>query len=53
MVVLTKPNGKLVFEARVLLNEGLSKTIQWTRKNLSMIDHCIKKHDSQMKVFAG
>jgi nucleoside-diphosphate-sugar epimerase len=47
-----KAKREIGFESRVVLNEGLSKTIEWTRNNLSMIDLCIKKHDSHIKTFA-
>jgi nucleoside-diphosphate-sugar epimerase len=47
-----KAKREIGFEARVLLEEGLSKTVEWTRNNLPMIDLCIKKHDSRIKILA-
>lgn len=47
-----KAKREIGFEARVLLSDGLSKTVEWTRQNLPTINRCIQKHDSQMKVFA-
>jgi nucleoside-diphosphate-sugar epimerase len=46
-----KSKRAIGFEACVLLSDGLSKTVEWTRQNLPTIDSSIQKHDSQMKVF--
>jgi nucleoside-diphosphate-sugar epimerase len=46
-----KAKRAIGFEACVLLSDGLSKTVEWTRQNLPTIDSSIQKHDSQMKVF--
>jgi len=43
-----KARRKLGFEAKTSLVEGLTKTIEWTRQNLSLIDVCIRKHDKRM-----
>lgn len=47
-----KAKREIGFETCVLLSDGLSKTVEWTRQNLPTIDNCIQRHDSQMKVFA-
>ena len=47
-----KAKREMGFESRVLLSDGLSTTVEWTRKNLLSIDRCIQKHDSRMRVFA-
>jgi nucleoside-diphosphate-sugar epimerase len=38
----------LGFEAKVGLEEGLKRTIAWTRQNMATIDECIARHQSQM-----
>lgn len=43
-----KARQELGFEARVGLREGIGRTIEWTRQNLSLIDACIEKHSEQM-----
>ena len=40
------------FAAEVKLRDGLRQTIQWTRANLPLIERCIAKHETQMKVAA-
>ncbi len=39
-----KARRVLGFEAQVPLRDGLSRTIEWSRKNLSLIEACIQKH---------
>ena len=39
-----KSKRELGFEPQVGLSEGLARTIEWTRQNLSLIDACILKH---------
>ncbi|MGI6454044.1 MAG: NAD-dependent epimerase/dehydratase family protein [bacterium] len=48
-----KSKQELNFETRVNLDEGLKRTIEWTRQNLDLIDQCIAKHDEHMKVAVG
>jgi nucleoside-diphosphate-sugar epimerase len=48
-----KAKQRLGFEAKTLLKDGLDKTIAWTKKNMELIESCIRKHDEQMKVFAS
>ena len=40
----TKSQRELGFEAQVALEEGLSRTIAWTRENASVIERCIDQH---------
>ena len=40
----------LGFEAHVNLSDGLQRTIEWTRQNLPMIEACIHKHSTQLRV---
>lgn len=47
-----KAKHEIQFEARVTLLDGLSTTVEWTRKNLALIESCVQKHDDHMKVFA-
>lgn len=44
-----KSKEKLGFTARVSLEEGLAKTIAWTKENICQINQCIHKHDGHMK----
>lgn len=46
-----KARRELGFEANVQLLDGLKKTIDWTRKNLSLIDSCIAQHAEQMNSY--
>jgi len=46
-----KSKRELGFEASVQLSDGLEKTIDWTRKNLSLIDSCIAQHAEQMNSY--
>jgi UDP-glucose 4-epimerase len=39
-----KAKRDLGFVAQVALEEGLTRTVEWTRQNLSLIDACIQKH---------
>jgi UDP-glucose 4-epimerase len=45
-----KARRELRFEAQVPLNEGLRRTIEWTRENLETIDACIGRHTARMTV---
>ncbi|HTE91303.1 MAG TPA: NAD-dependent epimerase/dehydratase family protein [Terriglobales bacterium] len=40
----------LEFESDVPLEEGIRRTIDWTRQNLATIETCILKHAAHMKV---
>lgn len=43
-----KAKREIGFEAGVHLREGLARTIDWTRKNMGLIDACIQKHAGHM-----
>ena len=43
-----KAKRGLGFEAKISLEEGLTRTIDWTRENLSLIDGSIAKHSSHL-----
>jgi nucleoside-diphosphate-sugar epimerase len=40
-----KARAELGFEASIPLEEGLQRTIAWTREQLDWIEACIRKHD--------
>lgn len=43
-----KARRELGFEAKTTLEEGLPRTIDWTRDNLDVIELCIAKHERQL-----
>lgn len=43
-----KARAELGFERQTTLSEGLAKTIEWSRQQLSLIDTCIRKHQDYM-----
>jgi len=43
-----KAFAQLNFSASVSMEMGLSKTIEWTRQNLELIERTIKKHQKEM-----
>lgn len=43
-----KAKRELGFEASMPLEQGLDRTIAWTRENLDWIDTCISKHEPQL-----
>ncbi len=45
-----KAKRVLGFEARVGIEEGLSRTIGWTKDHLQLIDACMRKHAPLMNV---
>jgi UDP-glucose 4-epimerase len=40
----SKAREKLGFEAKVGIDEGLGRTVAWTRENLNLIKRCMAKH---------
>lgn len=44
-----KAARELGFKARVEIDEGLKRTVEWTRQNLDLIKATIAKHDAHMK----
>jgi len=47
-----KAKQELGFAAEVSLEEGLRRTIAWTRENFDFIDSCIAKHAPAMEAFS-
>jgi nucleoside-diphosphate-sugar epimerase len=43
-----KARTELGFEASVPLEEGLRRTLAWTREHLDWIERCIRKHDPRL-----
>jgi nucleoside-diphosphate-sugar epimerase len=43
-----KAERELGFRARTPLEDGLTKTIAWTRDNLAAIDECVGRHAAQL-----
>ena len=44
-----KARAELGFAARVGLDEGLRRTVEWTRDNLELIRGAMRKHDARMR----
>jgi UDP-glucose 4-epimerase len=44
-----KARSELGFEADVALEDGLRRTIEWTRDNLDLIDRCIERYASRLE----
>lgn len=44
-----KSERELGFRAQIQIGEGLRRTVEWTRKNLGLIERTIAKHDAHMK----
>jgi nucleoside-diphosphate-sugar epimerase len=45
-----KAKKEIGFEAQVSLEDGVHRTIEWTRQNLGVIDSCIQKHVVHMEL---
>jgi nucleoside-diphosphate-sugar epimerase len=43
-----KARAELGFEATVGLEEGLTRTVDWMRDNLELIDRCVRRHADRM-----
>lgn len=43
-----KSQDEIGFRARISLQEGLQRTVSWTKENLPWIERCISKHSSHM-----
>jgi len=39
-----KAKKQIGFDSKVSVVDGLKRTIEWTRKNIEFIDHCVFKH---------
>lgn len=46
-----KSKEKLGFEAQIQLEEGLKKTVIWTRENLKIVEQCIEKHKRHLEYY--
>ncbi len=44
-----KARRELGFEAQVTLDEGLGRTIEWTRENVGLIDRCVERHAASIR----
>jgi nucleoside-diphosphate-sugar epimerase len=49
---MAKAKEKLGFEAKISLEAGLKKTVDWTLQNLSIIETCIRKHAEPMAAYS-
>ena len=48
-----KSERELGFQAAMSLHDGLLRTLEWTRGNLTWIDACIARHDSNLALAAA
>jgi nucleoside-diphosphate-sugar epimerase len=49
---VAKSKEKLGFEALIDIEEGLTKTVEWTLQNLPFIEACIEKHAEPMAAYS-
>lgn len=42
---------KLDFCANVAIKEGIAKTVEWTKQNMTLIEQCIKKHEEHLQYY--
>ena len=47
-----KARTQLGFEARVSIQEGINRTVAWTRENMAMIQICMDQHVKQLSQLA-
>ncbi len=45
-----KAQKEIGFEARIGLHNGLAQTIDWTARNLTLIERCIQKHAAYLEL---
>ncbi len=45
-----KARRQIGFEAQINLREGMTKTVEWTRANLSLIEACMHKHEAYLDI---
>jgi UDP-glucose 4-epimerase len=48
-----KAKAALGFECKVRLEDGLERTVEWTRENMPIIDACIQQHAAHMEALAA
>lgn len=46
-----KSREKLGFSARISLQEGIEKTVAWTKENMEVIQKCIEKHKRHLDFY--
>lgn len=46
-----KSREKLGFSAKVLLQDGIEKTVAWTKENMEVIQGCIEKHEKHLDFY--
>lgn len=46
-----KSKEQLGFATQVCLEEGLTKTVDWTRSHMKLIDACIQKHSAHLSYY--
>ena len=40
---------ELGFQAKISIDEGIERTVQWTKDNAEVIGECIDKHEDKMR----
>ena len=48
---VAKSREQLGFEAQVCLEEGLRKTVDWTKNHMELIEMCIHKHSNHLSYY--
>ncbi|MHC4794596.1 MAG: NAD-dependent epimerase/dehydratase family protein [Planctomycetota bacterium] len=48
-----KARDEIGFETKISIDEGLERTVAWTRDNMDAIASCIAQHDDQMAAIAS
>jgi nucleoside-diphosphate-sugar epimerase len=48
-----KSQREIGFAAEVPIEEGLRRTVEWTKKNMEVISKTIEKHDSRMAALSN
>jgi UDP-glucose 4-epimerase len=43
-----KASRELGFEPKINLDEGLEQTVAWTKRNIDLIDSCVRKHQKHV-----
>lgn len=48
---IEKSRERLGFSAKVLLQDGIEKTVAWTKENIEVIQQCIEKHKKHLDFY--
>lgn len=48
---VVKSKEQLGFETQICLEEGLKKTVDWTRNHMKLIEDCIQKHSTHLSYY--